>query len=323
MFFFVYCRYLKYVYEEKTFFTAFLLGYGFVLLAQTLTIFSTGKSNSGTLYGLKNKQGEVVVPATYSELTWRSGLYQGRLNYRFVLLVSDGNLLTKEGYGYMQFPVNDDKMGVLIMVQNGDRYGYLTRKGEVAVPLDLEDATAFSWGFAVVKRNGLYGMINNTGKAIISYMYEKIKEVDKKHFLGTKDGKSHLLTSSGETLIITTLYDFIFPPYRNCLMVVKNNKYGIIDMSGKEILPVTFNKAYVLSRSFLFAHSDGFQYGYTATGTLLFKRKHERSEFISFQHPIAFTEAGLWGFYDTLGNVAIRPQFNDFDILNRQFLKVQ
>ncbi len=55
-----------------------LIGFSVFLDAQSLTIFSTGDLYDTKRYGLKNKLGNVVVPAKYNSLSWRNGVYQAK-----------------------------------------------------------------------------------------------------------------------------------------------------------------------------------------------------------------------------------------------------
>jgi hypothetical protein len=293
------------------------------LQAQTLTIFSTGDSYETKRYGLKNKLGEVVVPAKYNSLSWRKGVYQAEIDRYYGLLDSVGSAITEPEYRLLRFPNDGRRSSGLILAQMGSYYGYLTWTGQVAVPFDFEYGQSFTGGLAPVKQNGKYGVINTSGKLIIPLEYKSIEALGDKYFFAIKNEKSHLLTSAGQTQLITDPYDLIFPPTSGCLVVKKDEKYGVIDMSGKKILPLEYSSAVVLSSSFIFVENRTFQFGYTSTGTLLFKRKYEGHKTSSFQHRIAFKEGGLWGFYDSLGNVALQPQFDEFDVITPYFIKVK
>ena len=293
------------------------------LQAQTLTIFSTGDSYETKRYGLKNKLGEVVVPAKYNSLSWRKGVYQAEIDRYYGLLDSVGSAITEPEYRLLRFPNDGRRSSGLILAQIGSYYGYLTWTGQVAVPFDFEQGHAFTGGLAPVKRNGKYGVINTSGKLIIPHDYKSIDELGGKYFFAIKNDKSHLLSSSGQTLLITELYDHINPPISGCLVVRKEQKYGVIDMNGNKILPLEYNSALVISSSFIFAENGSFQFGYTSTGTLLFKRKYEGYKMSNFKHTIAYKQGGLWGFYDSLGNVALQPQFDEFDVITPYFIKVK
>ncbi len=207
--------------------------------------------------------------------------------------------------------------------QKGSYYGYLTWTGQVAVPFDFEEGRAFTGGLAPVKQNGKYGVISTSGKLIIPLEFKSIQALGGKYFFATKNDQSHLLTSAGQTQLITELYDLIFPPISGCLVVKKDEKYGVIDMSGKKILPLAYSSAVVLSSSFIFVEDGTSKFGYTSTGALLFKGKYEGYQTSSFKHGLAFKEGGLWGFYDTLGKVALKPRYEDFDVLSPNFIKVK
>jgi len=302
-----------------------IFGFSTYLTAQTLSKFQKRDESNNVRFGLKNRQGSVVVPATYDMMNESNNHFIGRTAqvYQYVLIDSTGMILTKEPYNQLWFPKGDRSREGLILARKGSRFGFLSWTGKVVVPFDFEDAFVFNDGMAPAKKNGKYGVINASGKPMIPYEYEKVRELGDKYYFAVKNGKSHLLNSSGQTLLTTVLYDLIFPPTEDFMVVKKNEKYGVIGMDGKEILPLTFSSAYVLSSLFFYAEDGTNQFGYTSTGKLLFKRKYEGHQTSSFQHPIAFKEGGLWGFYDKWGKVAIPPQFSEYKPVTFRYIRVK
>ena len=63
--------------------------------------------------------------------------------------------------------------------EENSKYGYRDENENVVIPTKYEDAAEFVKGFAVVKYNGMYGVIDTSDTVIIEFAYSAIEE----HFL--------------------------------------------------------------------------------------------------------------------------------------------
>lgn len=63
------------------------------------------------------------------------------------------------------------KEGLALVCQNG-KYGFISKKGEMVIPCQYEDALFFSDGIAIVCQEGQYGAINKIGEMIIPFQYD-------------------------------------------------------------------------------------------------------------------------------------------------------
>ncbi|PZF71633.1 WG repeat-containing protein [Taibaiella soli] len=62
----------------------------------------------------------------------------------------------------------------LIPVEKDSMYGYITRKGTIAIPLRYSDANNFQEGLAAVMIGKKYGFINTKGQTVIPFLYDDI-----------------------------------------------------------------------------------------------------------------------------------------------------
>ncbi|MGV3603021.1 MAG: WG repeat-containing protein [Dyadobacter fermentans] len=104
-------------------------------------------------FGFMNKKGEVVVPLKY----------QGASDF------SEG----------------------LALVALNDKWGYINPEGKEVIPLQYSRATDFKKGLAVVcKKNGfeeLCGVVDKTGKEVVSIKYQEVGELNSAIFELTGD----------------------------------------------------------------------------------------------------------------------------------------
>ena len=65
--------------------------------------------------------------------------------------------------------------GLISFSLDGINYGYLNDSGEVKIEPIFKEANPFYNGYAIVKSNGKYGVIDKNGKFVIEPTYEELK----------------------------------------------------------------------------------------------------------------------------------------------------
>jgi tetratricopeptide (TPR) repeat protein len=91
-------------------------------------------------------------------------------------------------------------------VKKNKKYGFIDINGSIVIPLIYDDLRDFKNGFAAAKLNSKWGFINQKGLLAIDAKYSEISDFDK---------------------------------YKLARVEIKD-KWGIIDSSGKEIIPIEF-----------------------------------------------------------------------------------
>lgn len=120
---------------------------------------------SGWCFGYVNEQGEMVIPCEYrqaDDFVNGSAVVRG-LDGSYQLIDTSGSALCAEPWDEMEIYTAND----LIMVRKGDRYGFINRKGEVAIPLIYDRAQAFGDGLALVKLGEDTFWIDETGAKVL------------------------------------------------------------------------------------------------------------------------------------------------------------
>lgn len=153
--------------------------------------------------------------------------------------------------------------GMIPVQNNTNKKGYIHKTGNLVVPFKYEEARNFSNGLGLVKRvfNGKVSYLNNFGASAIPEKYD-----DGRDFidgfaavnLGAKQtptyelsgGKWGLIDKSGKE-VVPFIYDRIYEN-KNGFAIVANGKYpnekkGLIKADGKVILPVEFNDIKMLN----------------------------------------------------------------------------
>ena len=102
----------------------------------------------------------------------------------------------------------------LFPVYDGERYGYINDRGEMAVPFRYDKAEMFREGLAAVQRNGKWGFIDQKGNEIIPPKFDRIDHVfsggraiiydkeSKKSYFIDREGNITGVSPGGEVIIV-------------------------------------------------------------------------------------------------------------------------
>ena len=115
-----------------------------------------------------------------------------------------------------------------LLVRHGAYFGFIDRSEHIAIPCIYDEAWAFyDNGFAWIKKNGKWGIINTDGEEVITTQYDEVWESVRRpqthQFIVIKDWKYGVIDVSGK-VILKTIYAYIRFNY---------DHYDVDDASGK------------------------------------------------------------------------------------------
>ena len=193
-------------------------------------------------YGYVNEQGEFVIPLRYLYSTTMLTLGQFQDGYamikqkdKSVPIDTTGKAISVPGSVDYGRPSEG-----LIPIRKNKKWGYADLFGKIRIPYKFEKAESFSKGFAIISQNKLEGLIDTSGNAFISPLYEDI-DIMEKCILVRSNGKSGLLTNAG-ILLIPCSYDKI--EFLSTAIAKATDSKGMIYInldSGKIIFNSTAN----------------------------------------------------------------------------------
>jgi len=126
----------------------------------------------------------------------------------------------------------------LALVKKDDKYGYIDRNGEEAIPLEFEFANNFTNKYSKVKKDGKWGYIDTTGKEIIPIEYSYCGEVYNDVVAVGNGGKYGFINIDG-SIICELIYDKVEQFTSDGLAkVVQDQKYGYINKEGTVIVAI-------------------------------------------------------------------------------------
>lgn len=272
-----------------------LLCFGQVLMAQELL--KEFKDNNN-LYGLKDKNGNVVVEPKYTEISYfsndimkiemkiESGYKKGLIDGR------TGKEIIPPKYNFINSPELGMLMGKMeISLGESDKYGVINNTGREIIPAIYDDIKLTKGGFAIVTIHKIgeaskMGVIDAEGREIIPAIYNPIRPMENnKGFRVRLNGMEGFFNIQGKEIIPANKYDLIDEMDKDGFMQVrKGKKFGVVNEQGKEIAKCIYD--YIAG----YFENGYFKDGYTRTNI-----------------------GKKYGFIDTLGN-EVPCKYSDIDL---------
>ena len=183
-------------------------------------------------------------------------------------------------------------------------------------PFIYEDIEDYTDGLALVKKNGMFGFINENWEEVIPFVYEDAKPFWEEMAVVKINGKYGVINTNNET-VIPFEYDNLINYKRNfrtIIVALKNNKYGIIDEGNSVIVPFEYTTIKV-SLFYTFIEKDG------KKGLMFFKEKSvstvlfDEIKYIKALNPFYIYKyegkLGLFDRYDGIMSNAIYDEIPD------------
>lgn len=210
--------------------------------------------------------------------------------------------------------------------ESNGKFGYMDANQKIIIPatLDLkltsgEPIPAFKNGLAAVRSNGKYGVIDSKGKLVVPYDYNSITLYSKSKNVALVTKKENNKTfygllSTQNKVLIPVEYDDLSVD-SNLVTVSQNYKYGLMDITGKKILPLEYKLVNTFSKSAAVKFEKDNKVGFTdSKGNLLFEKpKSVFNLYACFEGMILCGVNGKYGFLDMKGNEVIVTKYEYAD----------
>lgn len=137
------------------------------LTMQDVVVFS---NNKNTLFGLKDKSGNIVVDAQYKKLI-RLGTSSWIINKKnkYGIMDSSGNILVEPKFRHV-----DRMMLKYVKLGNENDYGVYDEKGEIILPNEYMTINMLFGEMFLIKKNYKYGVADKNGNIILKPIFDEI-----------------------------------------------------------------------------------------------------------------------------------------------------
>ncbi|MBL0343192.1 MAG: WG repeat-containing protein [Bacteroidetes bacterium] len=205
------------------------------------------------LVGLINKEGTLILPADFDEIgpfSHNRALVSkdGKIGYinlqgRIVIPLiykSGPEIVLKSGFdnGYA-------------IVKSSSYFGIIDSSGKRIVPLLFEDIGKISEGVAPIKKSGKWGYVNlNSGKIFIKPTFEKALSFSKDKAIVVKKGSTRVIDKTGR-VVIPFENEAIREIENGIFVATRSGKIGIVDGANAELVPFEYDKYVLLKERYL------------------------------------------------------------------------
>lgn len=193
----------------------------------------------GNKYGVIDDNYQELLPVEYDEID--DYLYNNKLKLR----VRD-----KWGWAYYDgthhytlspfiYEEIEDYTDGLALVKKNGMYGFINENWDEVIPFVYEEAFPFLDGISSVKHNEKWGVIDTNGDTLIPFEYEKLVNfswLGPSAIVASKEGKVGVVDRQNR-VIVPFEYTTIFPA-SNHLIVEKDGKKGLMNSEGNIVIPI-------------------------------------------------------------------------------------
>jgi hypothetical protein len=201
----------------------------------------------------------------------------------------------------------------LIPFYKNDKWGFADTSMNIVVPPTYDYVTSFKNGNAIVKMNGLFGLMDSSTKIVIPIKYKSGFSLDENCYWTRKDIDWIILDKQGTEIIPD--YKYGSRPYgfhEGLSPVERNGKFGFVNEAGKEIINCIYDSFGLGFVGGFAAIRLGNKWGYiNRKGEVIADFKYDYAYSFEDGWAIVGDRKRGYGFIDTTGKGVIPLQFQD------------
>ncbi|MCD7739072.1 MAG: WG repeat-containing protein [Lachnospiraceae bacterium] len=206
----------------------------------------------------------------------------------------------------------------IIPATDGKKWGYTESNGSLALEFIYEEATHFDGSYAVVKLDGVYTLIDQSGNwmAVDKVGLDEVTDIRNGRVVGVKDGKYRIYTNTFD-LLTEEEYENVYLDNSGYIAVQKDGKWALLDENLNAVTEYQFDDVVP-------NHNSGFCYagyavvkdsgGYYLTnldGTACFDVRYAAAKGIESGYVAVADSTGKWGFINETGEMMIPCSYSD------------
>lgn len=204
------------------------------------------KVGKDTKYGLINLSGKKVVATDYEEITSISGIknsFKVKKDGKYGIVDTDGKIVIEPQYVDIDILGDDNKSGFIVKDETG-KYGIRDYSNNQILELKY-DAIEKVYGndLYVVGMDGKQKIVNKENNDVLTGGFDSIKQIlsnQDNSVIYVKNNKYGVMNLTGE-VIIQAQYDDLLETKIGILIAKKGDKYGIINISNEQKVPFEYN----------------------------------------------------------------------------------
>lgn len=201
---------------------------------------------------------------------------------------------------------------------DGQYWGYVDSSGKTFLEFSYEEVTTFQNGYAVVKNDGIYMLIDENGyrNALDKNRLDKVENISAYAIVGIKEGKYGIYSRTFQQLTENE-FDGIYMNENGTYFVKKDDRWALLDENFKSITDYIFKDVAVNSRGQAFngkyamVQDEKGYYLIDSEGKELYEMRFVNAKGFEGDLCAVSNANGKWGFADMDGEVIIDYQYVD------------
>lgn len=205
---------------------------------------------------------------------------------------------------------------VIYFDSNTSGYGLKDTEGKILSTVYYDGIAEFSNHRAIVKKDGVFGVISTSGEQIVAPEYKYISNYKDGYAIAFLGDYAGVLNLKGE-IVVPFEYDEISEFRNNNALAYKNRKLGIISTSNKVIHPFVWDKANMIDfkKDFsTFVFKQGGSYGVASFSGAILMNPQEKELFHISDSQVAFVDQNKIGVMNHSGDTLIAPIYQSIYI---------
>ncbi len=134
-------------------------------------------------------------------------------------------------------------------------YGFVDEKGRLRIANRYEDIGHFKEGLAPVKILGKWGFVNTKDKITINPDFESAQEFEDGLAIVKRNGKAGFINTEGKT-ILPIRYDFVERLTAKKFLIMTGTRHGLADEKGNVLIEPKFDKIQNLQNGYVIVKQD-------------------------------------------------------------------
>ncbi|MFY7999438.1 MAG: WG repeat-containing protein [Candidatus Kapaibacteriota bacterium] len=239
-----------------------------------------------------------------------------RIKDKYYLIDSIGNRIVLPEYEYVQ--VLSDEYAT---VQIDGQWGLLDHNGKEVVRPKYDDFRGTRYqNLFVVQIGQKWGFLH--GKELLLRRYDYIGHLDiDDGYIDVREGDKEGLVDSTGKEIVPPRYESIFRYSGGYMCIKLNGKYGFIDRTGREVILPRYDDAFIFSEGYALVQNNG-KYGFVdTTGKEVVPLRYDKVRDFSSGYALVMLNSKC-SFIDHSGREVIPPRYDNMEDFSEGFSAV-
>ncbi len=211
---------------------------------------------------------------------------------------------------------------VLYPVKIDRKWGLINAEGQLEVQPVYELIGEFDrYGFAVMQKDRMVGLLDRGGKEVIPARYKELKVLDSTLVAVVEQQEWKVMDHHGRT-VVPEGYEEISLWSQDFIAFKKNGQWGVVSQHGELLVHPAYDEVFLEPDRYFIIRKGEFIGLVSLEGNLLLDCKS--NEVKSFNdHLIFFREKEKWGAVNKDGQLLIKPRFDQYNKLSDEFIKLK